>query len=96
MRSAAAMNLPATIVHIIDRESDSVFHFRQWSSEGFYFLVRADERRVQWRGQEVKSDKIAEQLEAENAFYQSRKVLIKGKPMPSADGSLQTADGRIS
>jgi len=80
MRSAAAMNLSATIVHLIDREADSVFHFRQWSSEGFRFLVRADERRVQWRGREVKYDKIAEQLEAENAFYQSRKVLIKGKP----------------
>ena len=39
MREADTMNLPAKIVHVIDREADSVFHLRAWSAEGFYYLV---------------------------------------------------------
>ncbi len=42
-----------TFVHVVDREADSVGHYRQWHARGHRFLVRADvDRRLMWRGQE--------------------------------------------
>jgi hypothetical protein len=81
MQNAAAMNLSAQIVHIIDREADSVYHFREWHAGGFRFLVRSDDNRlVRWRGELVHYDYIVAQLDAEGAFCKSREVSIKGKP----------------
>ena len=80
MQNIAAMNLPTILVHVIDREGDSVFHMRQWSAAGFLFLVRGKKRKVCWRGKLVKYSTIAARLEAEGAFRESRKVTIKGKP----------------
>ncbi|MEO7632042.1 MAG: transposase [Blastocatellia bacterium] len=43
--------LPLPLVHIIDREGDSIFHYRQWDAAGDLFLVRADGvQRVVWQG----------------------------------------------
>lgn len=37
-------------VHIIDREGDSIFHYRQWDAAAHLFLVRAnDGQRVVWQ-----------------------------------------------
>ena len=80
MRDAGAMELPTTLVHVIDREADSVFHFREWSAAGFLFLVRGDDRWVHWRGELVKYSTIEKRLETEGAFRPSREVSIKGKP----------------
>lgn len=81
MRDAVAMELPATLVHVIDREADSVFHFREWHSTGFLFLVRGNaDRFVRWRGELVKNSTIEARLESEGAFRPSREVTIKGKP----------------
>ena len=76
MRDAGAMNLPTTLVHVIDREADSVFHWRAWTAEGFLLLVRGDDRWVRWRGELVKYSTIESRLE----FRPSREVTIKGKP----------------
>jgi len=80
MQNAAAMELPTTLVHVIDREGDSVFHIRQWSADGFLFLVRGKKRKVRWRGKLVKYSTIEKRLETEGTFRASRKVTIKGKP----------------
>jgi hypothetical protein len=40
MRDAVAMELPSTLVHVIDREADSGVHLREWHAAGFLFLVR--------------------------------------------------------
>ena len=81
MQESAASELPTTLVHVIDREADSVFHFREWNAAGFLFLVRGDgDRLVQWRGEEVKYVDIEATLESEGAFLQSREVKIKDKP----------------
>jgi len=81
MREAEAMKFRATMIHVIDREADSVFHLRAWDAAGFKFLVRGDDDRiVRWRGEHVNIHKIKAQLEAEGAFQQSRNVTIKGKP----------------
>ena len=80
MREAEEMKISATKIHVIDREADSVFHLRQWSSAGFTFLVRGDDDRiVRWRGEHVNLRKIKAQLESEGAFRRSREVTIKGK-----------------
>lgn len=80
MRDAAAMDLSATIVHVIDREADSVRHFREWNDNGFLFLIRGDDRIVQWRGKTMKYSQIEAQLESEGMFQKSRDVIIRGKP----------------
>ena len=80
MRDAAALALPTTLVHVIDREADSLFHWRQWLDAGFLLLVRGDDRWARWRGELVKYSTIETRLESEGAFRPSREVSIKGKP----------------
>lgn len=79
MRDVAAMELPTTLVHVIDREADSVFHLREWSAAGFLFLVRGKDWQVRWRGELLKYSTIAARLESEGAFRASREVTIKDK-----------------
>jgi len=52
------------LVHIIDREGDSVFHYRQWQAQGHLFLVRANEgQRVVWDQRTLLLREVAAQLE---------------------------------
>jgi hypothetical protein len=80
MQEASAMNFSAKIVHVIDREADSVFHLREWNEHGFHYLVRAiDNHHVRWRESTLKLREIKAQLESEGAFVKSREVMIDGK-----------------
>jgi hypothetical protein len=55
--------LPLPLVHIIDREGDSVFHYRQWAGAGDLFLVRADAvQRVVWEGRTQLLSEVATQV----------------------------------
>jgi hypothetical protein len=48
-------HLGKSLVHVIDREADSVDHYRKWSHRGHTFLVRADaDRVVKFDGGDVK------------------------------------------
>jgi len=76
MRAAAAMNLSAQVVHVIDREADSVFHLREWNRLGFQYLIRCKDRIVRWQGNLMKCSEVETHLD----FVQSRKVTIDGKP----------------
>jgi DDE family transposase len=62
MHAAQRWNLDKQLIHVIDREADSVGHYRQWHRRGHRFVVRADDdRRVQWGGREQKiADVVAE------------------------------------
>ena len=40
------LKLGRPLVHILDREADSIGHYRQWHQQGWRFLVRADQERV--------------------------------------------------
>jgi hypothetical protein len=67
-------------VHIIDREADSVGHFRAWQQGKHLFLVRADANRlVLHEGQERSLDAVVAQLQ-QGAFHYSRDVDYHGKP----------------
>jgi hypothetical protein len=55
MEEARRWNLGKTSIHVMDREADSVGHYRTWQAHGHLFLVRADDDRlVMWQGQERK------------------------------------------
>ena len=57
----AQLALGRPLVHIVDREGDSVGHYRQW--QGHSFLVRAKGgQRVAWDGQSARLATVAGQL----------------------------------
>lgn len=68
--------LAKRLVHIVDREADSVAHLRQWSQQGHYWLVRAK------AGSKVRSGQADQSLEAlaqQLSFRQTRQVMCKGQ-----------------
>jgi hypothetical protein len=65
MADSRRWNLARPLVHIVDREADSVGHYRAWHRAGHQFLVRArSDRRVTWQGQSI----TLKQLQARLAF----------------------------
>lgn len=68
-------------VHIVDREADSVAHYRSWSQKpDCCFLVRANNRRqVEHESQQRTLLAISEVLRQRNAFQFTRDVLHQGK-----------------
>jgi hypothetical protein len=46
MAASGTRALGRTPVHVIDREADSVGHYRRWQAAGHRFLVRADRERI--------------------------------------------------
>jgi hypothetical protein len=81
MKAAKAWGLGKTIVHIIDREADSVGHFRKWAAKGHAFLVRADAARsVRWRKKVLTLPKVVAALAQEDAFRAVGEVPYKGRP----------------
>jgi hypothetical protein len=64
------------LVHIVDREGDSVAHWRQWSEQGSQFLVRAkDAPQVCFEGTPVKPKELAERL----SYQSAGEVLYHGR-----------------
>lgn len=81
MTFAERQNVGKPIVHIVDAEADSVAHYRLWSEvPGRCFLVRADDRLVEFRGEEQKISVIRETLQNEGYFQHTRGVHYRGRP----------------
>jgi DDE family transposase len=68
------------IVHVIDREADSVNHWRQWSAAGHRALVRADNRKILCAGQETTLVAVADQLHRDGAFKDAGAAQYHGRP----------------
>lgn len=65
------------LVHVIDREGDSVDHIRCWDAAGCLWLVRAnDNPNVDYEGQSMACKAVAEKL----TFTKARTVTYHGKP----------------
>jgi hypothetical protein len=79
MHAAGTWGLATPLAHVIDREADSVGHYRAWDEAGFRSLVRADDRRVLWPDQERLLTEVAEVLQTEGAFHVAREVLYHGQ-----------------
>lgn len=68
------------IVHIVDAEADSVAHYRQWSSQPQrLYLVRADDRLVEYNGQEQRCSAIQNKCRENKDFQHARAVLYHGR-----------------
>jgi hypothetical protein len=81
MRFVQRLKLGKPVVHIIDREADSVGHYRQWSRHQRLFLVRADAQRVvRHDGQERSLSEVVASLHRSGAFRPSRAVRYHGRP----------------
>ncbi len=79
MDHVAAMSLGKPAVFIIDREADSVAHYRRWDAAGKKFVIRAnDSRRVLHEGKDRSLREVADGLH--RRMKQARSVLHKGKP----------------
>ena len=68
MNEAANWELPRQVVHVIDREGDSLGDFRSWDELGHKFLVRCDDRRVLWEGESWLISEIADYFDREVLF----------------------------
>jgi hypothetical protein len=65
------------LVHIVDREADSVAHLRQWQADGRRWLVRVKAgSTASYKGQ----SRPLSQIGAELSYSETRKVDYKGKP----------------
>lgn len=72
-----AQEMDKPLVHIVDREADSVAHLRTWSGCGWQWLVRVKEgSRVRYEGRDLKLRDVAATL----TFHRERDVLHQGKP----------------
>jgi hypothetical protein len=80
MDFVASLGLGTPVVHVIDREADSVGHWRDWAAAGYQVLVRADDRLVLHDGREQKLAGVADALAAGGlraageASYRGRKA----------------------
>jgi Transposase DDE domain len=81
MRASRLWKLTKSLLHVIDREADSVDHYRQWDGEGFKFLVRADDRRVNWFGKSLLLTEIRRSLRRRKAFSKvTEDAKYQGRP----------------
>jgi len=78
MEASDGWELGVPCVHVIDREGDSVGHFRRWSAGGHLFLVRADDRRVVHAGRSVLLSEVAEELASGGRFREVGDVEYRG------------------
>lgn len=68
MNASKSWGLSKPLLHVIDREADSVDHYRRWDKQGHKFLIRADDRSVKWNGQPILLSKIGSQLKRRRQF----------------------------
>lgn len=79
MQASASWGLARPLLHVIDREADSVDHYRQWAADGHRFLVRADDRRVSWEGESIRLAQIVGRLKRRRAFTCQGTASYQGK-----------------
>jgi len=80
MAHVDALGLDRSPVFIIDRQADSVGHYRTWDSQKRKFLIRADnERLVLHDGMEVQLSTVVTRLKRRQAFSRAGTVLFKGR-----------------
>ena len=78
MTAVAALDLPARLVHVVDREADSVGHWRQWDPT-HVVLVRADDRHVVWDGQPTKLSAVHAAVRERGGFADGGAARYRGR-----------------
>jgi hypothetical protein len=83
MTASLTWGLSKPLLHVIDREADSVDHYRRWHQAGHKFLVRADDRRVTWNGKRCLLSAIRQEFRSGRKFKQAGEAggaSYRGKP----------------
>jgi hypothetical protein len=80
MRAAREWSLSKPIVHVIDREADSVDHYRRWDAHGEKFLIRADDRRVKWGGEPYLLSDVSRKLSRQKELQGVGEAQYEGRP----------------
>ena len=79
LQSLRGLQLPKTLVHIIDCEADSIYHLRRWHKYHHLFVVRSDGTRwARWGKQEYRLQEIAATLQQQGQFTYARQVNYQG------------------
>lgn len=68
MQAGESWGLGKPMLHVIDREADSVDHYRGWDDAGQTFLIRADDRRVLHEGRSKLLSEIVRNIEEDAGF----------------------------
>lgn len=79
MEESDDWGLERRVVHIIDREADSLGRLRSWDQAGHLFLIRCKDRRVQCQGKSVLLSELNETLDSECQFEDAGKARFHGK-----------------
>jgi hypothetical protein len=79
MDESRQWGLDRQIVHVIDREADTLGRIRQWQKAGHLFLVRCDDRRVDWNGQNHLISEIEDHFDREILFEPCGEAKFHGK-----------------
>jgi hypothetical protein len=80
MDMVASLKLGPKVVHVIDREADSVGHWRAWIKAAHRALVRADDRVVLHNGRERKLTDIADELKGAGALKGAGEARYHDRP----------------
>jgi hypothetical protein len=91
MKAARTWGLPKKLVHVIDREADSVDHYRQWDAAGHKFLIRGDDRRVKWQGNSLLLSEVRAALRSARAFG-----FVKTVPFHDTTAQLWVAESPVT
>jgi hypothetical protein len=78
MRASGSWGLAKPIIHVIDREADSVDHYRRWDADGHFYLIRADDRRVRCEGKSCLLTETARQLHRQQKLQECGTALYQG------------------
>lgn len=80
MEASRDWNFAKPIVHVIDREADSVGHYREWTAAGHMVLIRGGDRRVKWADRRIKLSQIRTEMLQAGAFRSAGAALYHGRP----------------
>lgn len=80
MDHARSLELAATLVHVVDREADSVGHWRDWTAGGHLVSVRGDDRRVLREGVETSLSAVAAGLRCRGVMRDAGPARFHGRP----------------
>ncbi|MFO0929311.1 MAG: IS4 family transposase [Gemmataceae bacterium] len=79
MQVAAGWGVCKRLVHVIDREGDSVQHLRAWADAGHLFVARGDDRIVTHDGRKRKLSAIAADLAGALDAATPRAIEVRGQ-----------------